>query len=326
MTHESHISTLRPRRPMQRRRAGGYVLLVVIAVSVLVITALGTLAKQSLRRGLEAADAERSLQKRWGALTLQRELLAGAPIVFEQQEELAEKLTPGVPPPNAIRSALMLGGVTFDLLLADEDAKLNLNALYHHVGPLRTRQAISQVVGVAGTRSLRLIPASDPMLVPRQMTQAESESTGDEDVPILDAFRSWGEVFDLGALETQSGGDVALPNLTTDITCWGNGQLNIRRASDQAILAVAGSVVQDGGAQRLLQRYRSSKSPSLAVLLQTEISGGRNRDRMSSLLSETSTNFSIWIDASSKGDGSQRYLTVMRRDEEGVTRQTRFAH
>ncbi len=127
-------------------------------------------------------------------------------------------------------------------------------------------------------------------------------------------------------METQIGSDAALPNLTTDITCWGNGQLNFRRASDQAILAVADSVVQDGGAQRLLKRYRESPTATLSVLLQTEISGQRNRDQLSEMLSETSTNFSLWIDASAKGSGSQRTFAVMRRDDEGVTRQTKFAH
>jgi hypothetical protein len=305
----------------------GYVLLVVIAVSVLVVTVLGTLAKQSLRRGLEAADAERSLQKRWGTLTLERALLAKAPKIFELREEIAAELTPGVPPSTTIRTALTLNGVTFDLLLADEDAKLNLNSLYHHVGEQQTQQAISKIIGPGTARTLRLVPAVKPLMLSRESQRNTLESDENDTEPIVpDAFRSWGEVFDLGAMEAQIGSDAALPNLTTDITCWGTGQLNIRRASDQAILAVAGSVVQDGGAQRLLKRYRESKTASLSVLLQTEISGQRNRDKLSRMLSETSINFSVWVDASANGSGSQRTFAVMRRDEEGVTRQTKFAH
>ena len=78
----------------------GYVLLVVIAVSVLVVTALSTLAKQSLRSGLQAADAQRSLQQRWGAHTLQRAMLAKAAEVFELREKIAAESNPGVPPPD----------------------------------------------------------------------------------------------------------------------------------------------------------------------------------------------------------------------------------
>jgi len=314
-------------RHADRRRRQGYVMLVVMAVSVLVITVLGTLAKVSLRRGLEAADAERSLQQRWGALTLERALLAKAPKLFELQEELAAKLTPGVPPPSTIRSALTLRGVTFDLLLGDEDAKLNINSFYHHGGERRSEQVVSQIVGAQLVRAIRLAPAAEPRMIAREAQRISPESDENDNEPdIPDAFRSWGEVFDLGALEAQTRSDASLPNLTTGLTCWGTGQLNFRRASDQAILAVAGLVVQDGGARRLLKRYRESPTASLAVLLQSEVSSQRNRDALSKLLSETSTNFSIWIDASSKGRGSIRHFTVTRRDEEGVTRQNKFLH
>ncbi len=321
----------RPRaRRIGRQRQHGYVLLVVLAVSVLVITALGTLAKLSLRRGLEAADAERALQMRWGAVTLERAILAKAPEVFQQREELAAVQTPKVPPPPSIRAVLTLGNVTFDLLLGDEDAKLSLNSLYHHAGPAKTGQAVSRIVGPAVGRAVRLVPAVEPLLIAREgkrnSLQSDDESPDEEAPPIADAFRSWGEVFDLAALENGTRSDAALPNLTTGITCWGNGQLNFRRASDEAILAVAGSVIQDGGARRLLERYRSSPTSTLGVLLQTEVSGGRNRDELRKVLSETSTNFSLWIDASSQAIGSRRSFTVMRRDEEGVTRQSKFLH
>ena len=46
-----------------------------------------------------------------------------------------------------IQSNLVLGDVTFDLLLADEDAKLPLNTLYHHVGLKKTEDSISRIAG-----------------------------------------------------------------------------------------------------------------------------------------------------------------------------------
>lgn len=315
------------RHLLRRARSRGYVLLVVIAVSVLVITVLGTLAKTSLRRGLEAADAERSLQQRWGSYTLQKALLEEAPQIFEARDEITKELMPGqAPPPSVIRAVLTLRGVTFDMLLADEDAKLNLNAYYHRQGPQQTRQAVTGVAGAPVTLALRLTPATTPLLANARLL-AGGQGGDDEDIEVIpDAFRSWGEVFDIESLSSQLGSDAALPNLTTAVTCWGTGQLNIQRASDQAILAVAGSVVQDGGAQRLLKRYRDSRVPSLTTLLQTEITSPRNRQQLAELLSESSTNFSIWIDASTRGRPSVRTFTVMQRDDEGVTRQTKFVH
>ena len=67
----------------------GYVLMIVLATSVLVVTVLGTLANVSLRRALQAADAGRELQQRWGTLTLQKTVLSQAPDLFLQRQELA---------------------------------------------------------------------------------------------------------------------------------------------------------------------------------------------------------------------------------------------
>ncbi len=304
----------------------GYVLLVVLAVSVLVVTTLATLAKVSLRRGLQAADAQRSLQQRWGALTLERAMLRQAPQIFMRGEETAAKATPGKPPAATIRAAVTIGGVTFDLLLGDEDAKLNLNALYHHVGKSKTERSLSRIAGPAVAMATRLVPAGEPLLLSREASSRSGETSEPENdrLEIPPAFRSWGEVFDLSTLEGRLGGGAALPNVTTGITCWGSGQLNFRRASDEAILAIVASVVQDGGARRLLTRYRQNPTSSIGVLLQTEVSNREHRDALTSLLSEKSNNFSIWIHASAKGAGSLHQFVVMNRDDEGVTRYEKF--
>jgi hypothetical protein len=315
---------------MKRERRSGYVLLMVLAVSVLVITVLATLAKVSLRRGLQAADAEVSLQQRWGTQTLQNAVLRRAGAVFElrekqHQELVAAKRASPVPPPPTIRTALTLGGVTFDLLLGDEDAKVNLNALYHQSGLAKTEQAISAITGQAGTMAVRLTPACEPASLQRRKSTTATSRDTDDQPDSRDAFRSWGEVFDLQSLQQQFNSPAALPLLTSDLTCWGNGQLNFRRASDRAILAVTGAVVQPGGAARLLQRYRSSTAATPSVLLQTEVNRPRDRQRLSEMVSETSTNFSLWIHASAKGRRSLQQLVVMNRDDEGVTRFQKFA-
>lgn len=312
-----------------KRNRHAYVMLVVISVSVLMITLLSALANLSLRRGLEAADAERSLQQRWGAITLERALLSQAPKLFETREALAAEQDPGQPAEPFLRTAITLRDVTFDVLLGDEDAKLNLNALYHQSGEVDAARAAMEIIGPGAGRALKLLPAVKPIAMDQaSLGQNNRDQGGDEDaeqeIGLPLAFRSWGEVFDLRTLSETSGGPAALPNLTTGMTCWGNGQLNFRRASDEAILAVAGTVVQDGGAQRLLTRYRSSPTTTLAVLLQSEVASQRERDLLARLLSETSSNFSIWLDASTRGGRSLRRFTVQFRDAEGDTRYSRF--
>ena len=315
-------------RPQPRR---GYLLLAVIAVLILVVTSLSTLARLSLRKGLEAADAERSLQQRWGALTIERALLPQAAGVFQRQEDALAETAPGTPTAAAIRTSVKLGESHFDVLLGDEDAKLNLNAVYHHGGSNRTDQALTQIGGPAITLARRLRPAVAPLRQERMTARNASSQTGreeeDDAMPELpDAFRSWGEILDLTRLEAGIARDASLPNLTTGLTCWGNGQLNLRRASDDAILALTRVVIQDGAARRIVQRFRQNPTSTLALLLQTEVSREEDRQRLAELMSETSTNFSIWIDVFSPGGGSLRSFSVMRRDEEGVIRQTKFLH
>ncbi|HBV64126.1 MAG TPA: hypothetical protein DEF45_14015 [Rhodopirellula sp.] len=309
----------------KRKPHSGYVLMTVIAVSILVITCLSLLARQSLSLGLKAADQERMLQKRWGSLTLQRTLLVNAERIFERLEEKNRRQGNGTPP--VIRSKLVLGEVAFDLLLADEDAKLPLNTLYHYVGLKKTEDSINRVAGSNATLATRLIPAVEPMQISREKQRAtasdDEENEVTEDVP--DAFRSWGEVFDLATLGKGSGNKTSLQASTTNLTCWGSGQLNFRRASDKAILALAQVVVQDGKARRVLQRYRASPTASLSTLLLGEVSDQQKQRQLQTIFSETSTNFSIWIDAHSRSGPPLTTFTVMKRDADGVVKQQRFS-
>ncbi len=317
----------RERQPIR----SGFVLLVVIAVSVLVITALASLANISLRRALEAADAERALQARWAMLTLERTVSREMSKVFDEQEKVFAETSPSTPPPSTIRSAITLSGVTFDILLGDEDAKLNLNSLYHHAGASRVEQSVGRVVGVLVPGTLRLMPATPPLKIAREQRKLGVDKNDDEDAEdetddlTPDAFRSWGEVFDVDLLEKQAGTHAALPTATTGITLWGNGPLNLRRASDDAIMAVVATVIQDGGARRFVQRFRKNPTVTLGVVLQTEIDDEADRERVGRLLSETSTNYSIWIDASTANGVHKTTFSSTRRDEDGVARHIRFA-
>ena len=319
-------------RSRSHRKRGGYVLLVVMAASVLVVTVLGTLAKTSLRRAIDATDAHRSLQQRWGALTLQRALLERAAKIFELREKFLAETAPNDPPPPFIREAITIGDVTFDVMLGDEDAKLNLNALYHQVGNSGTERAIGAIVGPDVAQVARLLPTAPPQSRSREQTKMslssedEDEAEEEEEKSRVDVFGSWGQIFDIARLNAVVGSDLALPNVTTGITCWGSGQLNFRRASDEAILASFRSVVQDGGARRILQRYRQSPTATLQVLMHLEISRDEHRERLSRLVTESSNNFSIWISATSKTGRGLTEFTVARRDDEGITRFSKFAH
>ena len=323
------ISPLRARRA---RRKTGYVLLTVLAVMVLMVTALATLSKLSLRRALAAVDAQIRLQQRVGADSVEAVLLPSASRVFDLLEKQAEEIRKAtgepVPVPKQVRGAVTFGGVTFDVVIADEDAKLNLNQVYHMTGRQRTESAVGDLIGPFAARVLRLTPATRPIREELMDNASGNDDDGDSEAAIIEiprAFRSWGEVFDLSALTNAYRSDAALPNMTTDITCWGGGGLNVRRASDESVKAAAACVLSDAGADRLISRYRESEAMSLEILVQREGKTASERDRLRRMLAETSTHFSLWIDASAPARRSMRTFSVMRKTDDGIVINERFA-
>ncbi|MEO1524019.1 MAG: hypothetical protein AAFX06_01220 [Planctomycetota bacterium] len=308
------------------RRRRGYVLLLVIAVMVLLMTALAALSKVSLKRALAASDARIRLQQRLGAESLEQVLLNEAAGVFDRLEKAVEESRQGgvdARVPTQLRGAVSIGGVTFDVLLADEDAKLNLNTLYHAVGQERTRRAIGEVAGPAVLRSVRLNPALSPTQPAENPRARDTES--DTELEIPPAFRSWGEVFDLARLSSTIGDDAALPNVTSELTCWAGEGINVKRATDEAFTQTAACVMSQGAAERLVSRYRENPAADLRILIQTEGANERERLALRRLLSESSSHHSLWLDASAVARRSMRSFSVLRKTEDGTTVNERFA-
>lgn len=334
--------TSRSRRPQRLgcpRGSGcpnAFVLLVVIAVLVLLVTALSMFAQASLRRGLAASDAHRRLQVTWGQRSLRQTVLARAAEVFDAREErYFEQLKqsgaaqpPSLPRPS-IRDAITLNGVTFDLMLGDEDSKVDLNLIYHHGGADKVNQWLRDFLG-ATSAAVALRPGVDPGKIEReQKKQTFRDESEDEDQqappPVRRAFRGWGEVFDLGRLESITGSPDSLPPLTAEMTIAGTGQINLSRATDEAVRTTGQSVLGDGGSQRLLLRYRSNPTIAAESLLQVEVSNEQNREQLASLIQQSGESYSLWIDVSTTGGHRRRQWVTSRSSEDGSRRIERFA-
>ena len=308
------------------RTRPAYILLVVLAVMVLVVTVLSTLSQISLRRGLAAADAKVRLQQRVGIHSIERVVLSRAAKVFDRLEK--ESLDGGLPPPppRQLRSVVTFGGVTFDVLLADEDAKADLNLMYHLMGKQRTESAVMELVGPSVASAVRLDPAAAPVGDRWLADQVDPDDSDTEPPEIPRAFRSWGEVFDLNRLAAVVGDDAALPNVTATMTCFGSGGLNLRRAPDSAMLATLSGSLSRAGADRFVSRYRDNPMIALDVLIEQESKTETDRIKLRRLLSTSSSHFSVWIDASTLSRGSQRMHGVVRTVDDGIQINERFAY
>ena len=295
-------------------RRQGIVLLMVLAAVVLAGVGLTMLARASVRRSLQARAAADRLQTRWGSQTASRVLLDSAAEVFVR---LDEQRRLGAPVPTGpIRAQFQLGTHTFDVVLADEDAKVNLNAVYHEGGPDAVAQAVQALVGPLVQPLLSVDPQTESMARRRART-AGQESGGESDDgdfdPVEDAieppaaFATWADVVDVDRLRLATGDARVLAELSSQLTLRGSGRLNARRATDEAIRTTLQTVLTDGLAGRVVDRIRESPTAQIELVLRLVVKDARDRRRLERLIGQQSGSYSVWVESSSPRGRSQSY-------------------
>ncbi len=187
----------------------GYVLVLTLAVLVLAASALVSAGRLAVGRASAAREAERDLQRRVGVASCRAAILPRAEEILAVHEVLRKS------PLVQHRAAVRLGEFTFDLIIADEQAKANVNSLLESAPPdiveNRIREALSGT-GLLGTIVLRPVKLRDRMVV-----------------------SGMGQIFDQLSpqkLLEPRGGKPAAAEL---LTCWGSGAINVRRASEAAL-------------------------------------------------------------------------------------------
>ncbi len=297
----------------------GFVLLIVLVAIIIVGVALTRSARQTAQASIAAIDAHSVMQRQWGIESLQRALLPAASQLFEISDRSTRKQRGKQQAfPSIMSDRVVLGKQTFDLLLADEDAKANLNTIYDAGKERACQQAIKDLTGLIGIRSMRLLPSrTSAAVVDAKQSSQESSSlspttTTEENFssrrPKSLAFRSFGEVFDIVQIHQLAGDDRELAKLTRQITLLGSGRLNVFRATDDSFLAVCKSVVQDGQAKRLLEKVRETSLSEIRLILEATISDPSDRQRLEPLLGDSSTRFSLWIESTNGKSRTQTFI------------------
>jgi hypothetical protein len=270
--------TDRQRTPRPSHRHA-FVLVMVLVLLAVAAFSLAGIARRSLQAAEEAATAQADLQRHWGVLSALRLYLPSAETLLEGGAKKMSLQGQGWPLPPSISSEFALHGLQFTVLLADEDAKVNLNALFRQ-GPDGASQVTAVVGQLGGTdgAALLLQPIADAGAQRNAMV-----------------FRSWGQVFDLS--QDTSPGESAdrLKDQTREITCWGSGRLNVRRASDQAVRLVCQDKLGPDVVGKLLSLRREPGIKDLDALLSRLALRVEDRSLLERRLSDRSTRHSIWV-------------------------------
>jgi len=227
---------------MPKRR--GYILLTTLALLVLSSTLLITLARSTIQRSAEARQSHEDLQRRLGQLSCQRALLPHAETILINQEKLH------IRPYPTYRASIQLGAQYFDLVLADEQSKANVNALLDLTDKPRAESQLRTTFSNLAAQ-IRLHASLTPTSAPTTR-------------PILPRYlSSFGQIFDSTPPQNLLMPRFDKPAPAELLTLWTDGQLNIRRCSPASLSLLDGSLLTQLDIRRLIEARNSlySKNP-----------------------------------------------------------------
>jgi hypothetical protein len=262
---------------------------------------LVAVSRLAARAVVSARQVEDDLQRRWGIASCRKAVLPHAEAILSGLEQERRRPAP------SFAVAVRLGGMTFDMIVADEQAKANVNAILSEadlaLAETRIRQALSGS-GIANRIKLRAMIGG--VLQPIRTATTGPAATQ----PVWNAgaltVAGWGQVFDVASpvqlLRAAPGGRSPLDVLT----CWGTGAINIRRASNTALTLAAGRSASGVEISRLIEArdklferrtegaFDQSPADRLGELMtQTASESLKNKGNLG--LSENSTCHSLWV-------------------------------
>ncbi len=269
-----------------QRRHAGYVLVVVLVL--LAVAALGAAAtvRQSLRQTLAAREYLRNVQLRWGILSVEQSLLPAAEELLAAQEAQRRR-------PTAARSVrVVLGEIEFDLRLADEQAKVNVDRMSDGLDRADAERRLRELLmGTDSAGSVRLRVADEDAGLARIGSYGQLiERVGGRDL----------------AGRTDGGGREDLFNR---VTCWGDGRVNVYRALPSVMRFAVAGALDFGRIQQLLSMREQIPRLGLSKMLDQLGLTDVQRRQAEALLTERSGCYSLLTQARWPG-GTRVRLTI----------------
>ena len=324
----------------RKRVQTGYVLLMTLLLLAITATALATLGRRSFRHALDARQAVESLQRQWAVRSCEQVLLPSIELALAQPPEVQRQDVDDSDAPllaPLAQLSIQLGDLRVDLVFADEQAKVNVNALLEEHGRLGAEDLVRQAVESQGRRAeVRLQPldkAQEPSVttaLSRPSNTAASKAPSDNDAatdvwpPIVGFSQVFlrdapNELVSVAAEQPYPGshdGILTEPGLADRVTCWGNGRVNIRTAPPEVLRAATFPHLGAPQVARIVALREQTPDVSLGSVLAQLALNDRQRARMEKRLADASSCYSLWT-VLSDGDRRWHHLAV-RVDGQGA--------
>lgn len=222
---------------MRRRR--GYILVVTLGLLVLAATLLVSIGRAAVDHALAARRQEAELQQRWAVISARMAILTNADETLARLEQDLHRPLP------EYRASIQLNGQRLDLMLSDEQAKANVNALIFSAGKGSAETRIrNALLGSGLTNAVRLRPAEPPLI-----------SANNNPLWI----GGFGQILDNVAPAQLIDTPGTSPAAT--LTCWGSGAMNLMRASRASLQLFAGPAMNDLTIARLIKERDAAFAP-----------------------------------------------------------------
>lgn len=262
----------------------GFALLMALVLVALTGLLLAKLSQRALAMGQRAADQVEDLKLRWATKTLEQAIAYHATHMLSRELQGQETRPPhGLP----LKTEAVLDGLRIGLVIDDDAAKLNLNRVF----------ALAGANGL--TRSLVQLGMGDvAATIPGTSLKGEER------------LASWGQVFSPELIP----GNVApahwIMMRTGNITLWGNGKININRASDAVVEAACQLAIGPVKTSRLISLRSDEPLLKLDELLTKVELDPIEAGRAKAWLSESTELATVWMTVSNARKRSTRLLVV----------------
>ncbi len=288
----------------------GFALLLVLFVLALAGTVLAAAARRSCERALLAHSAQEELQLKWSGLSARAFCLPASERLLDAAAVAAREADHDAPPPATVSLTISLGGLACDLVVADEQAKANVNLLSARFGDAVMSDRLQSLqAGQREVLTVELRPGTPPAGVISSVPRRYAS---------LAQF--FGSKPPAALLPTAPGEHAPVER----ITCWGSGQINLRRADAVVVRQTLAELVNESEFAKL-EKYRQTV-PGCAVdeaLKQMGIPDDRAKN-LRKFLTDTSSCHSLWLVAHGRTRDWFRLDVIQEGDAENDAEEWTF--
>ena len=285
------------------RRQHGYALLVTLLLLTIAAVAMAAVGRQSLDQALVALRAEQDLQQRWTTLTSRSVLLPLAEKAISNAEVQREQTL------GSVTIKTRLNDTDYAFVFTDEQAKANVNALQRYRGRDQLVYVLRRLIpaGSAGLTKVRLRP-----VLQQPPARSSALKTPARELSLLG---SYAQVFER-ALPEYLVGQRPRASIAAHLTCWGNGQLNVRRASRPALQEICTPLLGLQEVDQLIAIRQESPDFNLTDVLDRLNLTHHQRQELAGRLTDRASCHGLWIVTNNKKQ-SRFQLSVVEGSRRG---------